>query len=614
MKIPLIWLKDYIETTKSGREIATSFTQLGLMLDKPIENDVLDLEQRLNRSDLLSMIGCARDLAAFEGIPLKLPKISTKPGKNIDPKDKITIDVKVNAVKRFRTRIIKGIKVKPSPSWLADGLKLYGMEPINNIVDITNFVMIEFAQTMHTQDISKLRGKDITIRWAKTGEKIITLLGTEAVLDKNDFVLTSGGEITVIGGVVGGKNTGVTNTTQDIILDSGNYDPRVIRHSSRRLKIINESVSRNDKFLDPRTIDLAISRTTDLILELAGGTVYENDDYYPCPVTPKTMTLHLSRLKLLSGMDIPLAKIKNILKSLEYAIVEESIETLTLEVPYFRTDIEVEDDLVSDILRINNYTNIPVQALSSPVPTDFTPAIYRFEERLRDLLVAQGAHEHITSSLVTSNGQSDEVVLANTLSTDQNALRTNLEPGLFKVISTYKKHKQAGITVFEIGKVFRKLGNKYLEGRVLTVMGTKDSLTSLLVNLGITQYFINHKHEILVGNQLIGTISHESYTLVTDTLMSLAINYSGIVSEFAHTQSRDLSLIVPPSLNYADIIQVINQLTLTIQSVICKSFTKLADTNNYLLTLTWPDKSDIEREQSLILSTLKKSLKIDSKS
>src|SRR3989339_1300655 len=212
MKIPLIWLKDYIETTKSGREIATRFTQLGLMLDKPIENDVLDLEQRLNRSDLLSMIGCARDLAAFEGIPLKLPKISTKPGKNIDPKDKITIDVKVNAVKRFRTRIIKGIKVKPSPSWLADGLKLYGMEPINNIVDITNFVMIEFAQTMHTQDISKLRGKDITIRWAKTGEKIITLLGTEAVLDKNDFVLTSGGEITVIGGVVGGKNTGVTNT------------------------------------------------------------------------------------------------------------------------------------------------------------------------------------------------------------------------------------------------------------------------------------------------------------------------------------------------------------------------------------------------------------------
>ncbi len=614
MKVPLVWLKDYVETDKSAKELAVSFTQLGLMLDKPIENDVLDLEHRLDRSDWLSLIGCARDLSAFENIPLKLPKISLTPVKPVKPQDKIQIDVHSNAVHRFKTRIIKGIKVAPSPSWITDRLKAYGMEPINNIVDITNFVMIEYGQTLHAQDLAKLEGSDITIRQAKDGERLITLLGTEITLNKDAFVLTSGGKITVIGGIVGGKVTGVTDTTIDIILDSGNYDPKVIRQVSHKIKVINESVSRNDKFLNPSTIDLAISRATNLILEIAGGAAYENDDYYPLPVSPKTMVLHFARLKLLSGIEVPLTTIKRIFKALEYSIVEESKETLTLEVPYFRTDIEVEDDLIADILRINNYSNIPRYPLTTPVPLDITPAIYHFEDRLRDLLLAQGAHEHITNSLTTSNGQSGEITLANALTADQNALRTHLEPGLTRVLSTYKKHKQIGITVFEIGKVFRKQDDKYLEGRVLTVMGTSDSLATLLVNLGITQYSISPQHGIFVANQLIGTISHDSYTLVIDVLEPLVTSYPNIISEFTHPESRDLSLLAPFHLTYADIIQVINQLNLTISSVSCKFYTKLSDSNNYLLTFTWPEKSDIDSEQTLILTTLKKSLNINSKS
>lgn len=621
MKVPLIWLKDYVETSKSAKDLAADFTQLGLMLDKPLDDkNVLDLEHRMDRSDWLSMIGAARDLAAFEGTPLILPKLSSKPGKSLPANEQIKVIIDTPAVKRFQTRVFKGIKVGESPTWIVDRLTAYGMESINNIVDITNLVMVEYGQPLHAQDIAKLKGPDITIRPAKSGEKLNTLLGTEVKLDTDAFVLTSGGEVTVIGGIVGGKNTGVTDSTTDIVLDSGSYDSRVIRRVSRKLKILNESVSRNDKFLDPRAIDLALARATDLILEIAGGTYYVNDDYYPNPPTPKIMDLRLSRLHLLSGMELSISTAKKILKSLEYSVLEETKDTLTLEIPYFRTDVEVEDDLVSDILRIYNYSNIPVQTLSTPVPTDITPAIYRFEEHLRDLLVAQGAHEHITSSLTTSNGQSDEVVLANALSSDQNALRRDLIEGLAHVQKTYKKHKLVGVPIFEIGKVFRVGARRgspaYLEGRLLTVTSGSDSLATLLSSLGITKYAITKNFEIKIGEDIVGTVLPGSYTLVTDALMGHTKSYTGIISEFGHITTLDLSLLVPAGLVYADIINSLSSLKVGWSSISCKSMTKLSDeSNNYLLSLTWDaDSKSIEQDKDLILSTLKSQLKIDSKS
>lgn len=413
--------------------------------------------------------------------------------------------------------------------------------------------------------------------------------------------------------------TGVTSTTTDIILDAGNYDSRVIRKSSRQLKIMNETVSRDDKFLDPRLIDLALARATDLILEIAGGTYYFNDDYYPSPVLPKSMTLRLSRLHLLSGMDLTLLTAKKILKSLDYSIIEEGVGSLTVEIPYFRTDVEVEDDLVSDILRIYNYENIPLHPINTPVPFDITPSIYRFEDRLRDLLIAQGAHEHITSSLSTATGSQDEVVLANALSSDQNALRTHLSPGLKRVLSTYAKHKLSKIQVFEIGKVFRTQAQNYLEGRLLTLasnIDVRDSLATLMSSLGITKYQINSDHEIVVEQKLVGTLNRDSYTLVTDSLMPLAKSYTGIISEFSHLSTRDLSLLVPKNLKYFDITNCLSELACTWIKIESKGeLTEIEGKTNYLLKVTWPqDSTQVDKEVSLILSTLKDKLAIDSKS
>lgn len=616
MKIPLLWLKDYVATEKSAREIAASFTQLGLMLDKPLDNNVLDLEHRMDRSDWLSIIGCARDFAAFEQLPLTLPKVPYhKPAKS---KSHIPITVQTAAVRRFQTRLFRGIKVGPSPAWLANRLTAYGIDPVNNIVDITNFVMVEYGQTSHAQDIARLPEPEITLRPAKNGETLTTLLGTKATLTSDDFVLSSGGKAIVIGGIVGGVDTGVTAKTTDIILDAGNYDSRAIRRSSRRLKIINESVSRNDKILDPRLIDPVMNRLTDLILTIAGGTYYANDDYYPHPPAPQTVTLHLERLRSLSGLDLTLAHAKKALRSLGYVVTEESNVSLTLEVPYFRTDIEVEDDLIGDILRMYNYANIPTLPLTSAIPPEITPPILAFEDRLRDLLVDQGLHEHINNSLTTFNDESGQVKLANALSSDQNALRTSLLPNLRRVLTTYDKHKVLVKAVFELGLVFTQNSGHYHEHRHLSVVSDQpisNSLATLMSSLGISSYQITNDLNLVVGKMICGNVTSDSYTVFPDVLLRLANPPQNIISTFIHPQILDISLLAPVNVTFADINTVISSIKVHWDTLICQSYTVIQDSRNYLLTITWSEKSSlVDADKKLLLSTLQSKLNITSKS
>jgi hypothetical protein len=253
-------------------------------------------------------------------------------------------------------------------------------------------------------------------------------------------------------------------------------------------------------------------------------------------------------------------------------------------------------------------------ALSTPVPIDLTPSIYKFEEKLRDLLVAQGGHEHITSSLTASNGQSDEVILANALSSDQNALRRSLDPGLAHVASTYKKHQLSNSLLFEIGKVFRKNDSSYLEGRLLTVMSDSKSLATLFAALGITNYLINEKHEIVIDSKVVGNMSNSGYTLVTDALQTHYTPYTGIISDYNHTKSLDLSLLVISDLNYANILTALSQIRGGWENIACKSTTKMTEgITNYLVTVTWPGESkSVQSDKDLILKTLKEKLEIES--
>lgn len=635
MKIPLNWLKEYIKTNKDKKEIANSFTALGLMLDKPTEGELLDLEHRMDRSDWLSIIGCARDLAAFENTNLIFPELYKEKGKDLPENEKIKIEIKCpNKVNRFNTRVFKNIKVGKSPKWMKERLETYGIPSINNIVDITNYVMVELGQPMHAQDIDKLGAKEIIIRDAKKGEKIVTLLGETVELAEENFVLTQNDKPTVIGGIVGGKETGVTENTTNIILDAGNYNQVFIRKASRKLKIQNETVSRCDKFLHPELTEIALQRATKLILDIAGGEYYENEDCYPNRPEIKTQNFRMKRLEQLSGMKFDIETIKNILTKLEYKIIEEKNTNETtnyeikLEIPYFRTDVEVEDDIVADILRISNYENIPLELIQSAPPKEITPDIYKFEDKVRDILVNLGLHEHITDPLI-EKGNNDkkykEIVLENALTSEKSALRTDLKQTLNHVLENYKKHKINEIGIFEIGKIYYidsnlNKENKYIEERVLEIIYLNQNLTPK-ENADKFKTILNRLLEELKiewgSIQKFWTITPYTVSIPLENLMQLSKEdksknkQSNIVDKVSSYTTEDLSIILNLVQPFGDIYQTIKNTSKDILDVEVLEEYKVNEIQKSILVRITFNTSDTKSIREEILKTLKSKFNVD---
>jgi len=634
MKIPLDWLKEYIKTNKSKKEIAESFTALGLMLDKNTEDNLLDLEHRMDRSDWLSIIGCARDLAAFENTDLIFPKLYTEKGKELPENEKIKIEISCpNKVNRFNTVVFKNVTVKESPEWLKTRLQTYGIPSKNNIVDITNYVMVELGQPMHAQDIDKLEAKEIIIRDPQKGEKVLTLLGETVELVEENFVLTQNNKPTVIGGIVGGKETGVTESTQNIILDAGNYNQVFVRKASRKLKIQNETVMRCDKFLHPKLTEIALQRATQLILEIAGGEYYENQDCYPNKVEPKTQTLRLKRIEQLGGLKFDMEKVKDIVTRLGYTILEETLETLNLEIPYFRTDVEVEDDVVADILRIFNYTNIPTQLIKSPPPREITPEIYKFEEKIRDICVELGLHEHITDPLIQKSQQSStntlkEIVLENALTSEKSALRTDIKQTLNVVVDNYKKHKVNKIGIFE-------LGNIYFEGTVSTINNTKYNETKMLeiiyINENISVKESADEFKKLINRlltelkvewgsvQKIWTITPYSLSISLKQLLELInkntdktkTNNIGILDKITTATTEDFSITLDINTKFGTIFDAIKDIDKNITEIDVIEEYKINDNQKSILLRITLNTSDTQNIRKAIIAKLKTDFNVD---
>jgi phenylalanyl-tRNA synthetase beta subunit len=567
MKVPVEWLQQYISFKKDSIELAKAFTMVGLLLDKPIiqykeskyETDVLDLEHRMDRSDWLSIMGCARDIAAYFDTELKYPQMLKEDFTHVPEKDKI--DIKVDCpdlVNRFNTIVVKNVKVKESPDWLKNRLESYGIPSINNVVDITNYVMVELGQPMHAQDISKMRAKEIHIRRANKGEKITTFLGETMKLDEEMFVLTQAGVPTVIGGIVGGEETGVDFNTKDIVLDAGNYSQVNVRQTSRKLKIQNETVLRYDKLLNPHLTQTAIERAAYLIKELAGGEIYSNHDYISpnAKLELKTMTLTKARLNLLSGEDFDFSLAENILKNLEYQIVEQTPTELVVQVPYFRTDVDVEDDIVADVLRINGYDKIAPQQLTGVIPQEITPKIMKLEDKFRDSAVKAGLNEYITSPFVEKSAIADQIELVNTVNQGMNALRTTIEQTLRINLQTYTHNNIEIKGIFEIGTVFNKNGAKFVETRhfqaimypaktaVETADKSKQVLSTVMRDLGYKYSVVKkgNEYEIIVEKAKIGKITHDSFYLDLAKLMDQKPQNLKIKEKVPNYKTRDITI------------------------------------------------------------------------
>jgi phenylalanyl-tRNA synthetase beta chain len=472
MIIPLVWLRDYIDIEKTPLEIAKSFTELGLMLEKPVISEVLELEHRMDRADWLSILGCARDLAGFENLRLKKPKLHNHEVSKISESDKVKIKIDSEKVNVFKTRVFKNVEVKDSPDFIKQRLELYGIPSINNIVDITNFVMVELGQPLHAQDLSQFTKREIVLRDSNLNEKIQTLDGTIINLPENTLILSQNNEPICIGGIVGGIETRVTQKTNEIILDAGNYLQSSMRKTSQKIGVRNETLLRSEKFLSPELVLEAIVRATDLILEYGGKDIeaYENSEFKKNTFEPKVMTLTKNRLNLVSGSDNLFESSSKLLEKLEYEIIKENNENITAKIPYFRTDIEVEDDLIADILRMYGYSKIEAKPIQAPVPKNITPKSITQSEFVTDVLISLGFHEHLTDSIVKYDGIENRIAMLNSINSDKDSLRLSIKETLSSVLFNYQKFGVNQVKIFEIGKKYFQQNEDLLEELVIGII------------------------------------------------------------------------------------------------------------------------------------------------
>ena len=425
-------------------------------------------------------------------------------------------------------------------------------------------------------------------------------------------------------------------------MDAGNYNQTAIRKVSRKLKIQNETVLRYDKFLHPQLTQVAIERATKLILDLAGGEYYQNIDWYPKEFPLKQMTLRYDRLRLLSGSNFDRNTAKKILTSLEYKILEETNNFLKLEVPYFRTDVEVEDDLVADILRINGYSKISSTPINTVPSKEITPKIYKFEDNLKDILLSLGLHEHITDPLVcrlpTQSSQNagnrkteNQVVLENSLNPEKAALRTSIYQTLKTVVETYSKHKADEIGVFEIGKTYKVCGvNDYIETRELEVIyisknfsicenadQVKHLASSLFQNLGIDPIEYTHvgnTSKIYYRDEELGEIRHDSFSLYTEKLLEVGTTPKRAISELVNFRTEDISFIMDINKPFGEIYKAIEKFDKSIKKVeVIEVHAGKGLENNkkaVLVRLTFDSNNPLEIKQKLI-TVLKEKFNIE---
>ena len=439
---------------------------LGIDIKKVLGMDdkIVEFEITNNRPDCLSMLGIARETAATLGKKLKYPKVSL-PTDSKDVEKYVSIEVKnPDLCPRFAIRVIKNITIKSSPSWMQERLIKAGVRPINNIVDITNYVMLELGQPMHAYDLDKLKGKKIIVRNAAKEEMLTTLDEKNRNLNESVLVIADGERSIGIAGIMGGYDSEIEDYTKEIALECANFNPVSVRMSSKRLGLRTEASSRFEKGLDLELIPIAINRACYLIEQLGAGEVVDGIiDIYPKIKEKRIINFRTDRVKWLLGIDISVDMIKRMLRSLEFEVDGE--EVLKITVPTFRDDIETEADVNEEIARLYGYDNIP----SKLMDTTFTQGVISERQKIKNIakdnLTAQGLYEVLTYSFI-SPGVFDKINLAkgdhkrkaitliNPLGEEQSIMRTTIIPNMLELIGRNYNRKIEEGSFFEISKVY----------------------------------------------------------------------------------------------------------------------------------------------------------------
>ncbi|MCF7634779.1 MAG: phenylalanyl-tRNA synthetase, beta subunit [Dehalococcoides mccartyi] len=559
---------------------------VGMLASEYLGEIILDLELTPNRGDLMCVTGVARELGALID---RLPSISTPDFKATgkDIKDKINIEIKnTKLCTRYTASLIEGIKIGESPDWLKERLIACGMRPINNVVDATNYVMLEFGQPLHSFDYDQIKSKHIIVRPAAEGEVLTTLDGVERKLSPDMLLITEPDKIIALAGVMGGENTEVTEKTASVLLESATFDKHSIRRTAKALKLQSEASARFEKGLSFELAPIALKRATQLILEIAGGQAASGlMDVMPVKKDRNSVVLSLSKVNRVLGLEGEKFDSCKIAKRLGFAWMPEYVpgmeefgygsvdDKMRFFPGYWRMDIESDIDMIEEVARIAGYDTIPCLPLDKAIPKIETPPLPGMKRFLRQILSGYGFQELISYSFtsremlsrVFSGAEPECLAISNPMSSEQEVMRTSLRPALYASLAANRRFEKNGLRLYELGRVYLpKENNKQDEPEMLCALiagsaseawwqrntagfdffDAKGIVESLVSRLGIAADFAvsdepgltpGYQAGILVGDMPVGVLGQLSPQTadkfgITEPVYMFEINLSKLIT------------------------------------------------------------------------------------
>lgn len=453
-----------------------------------LDDTVLELELTPNRADCLSMVGVAREVAAVLDSSFRGPDVSAPPAKGSLPKKaKVTIEAP-ELCGRYVAKLVKNVRIAPSPVWMQKRLRAAGVRPINNVVDVTNYIMMEMGQPLHAFDYETLTGGEIIVRRARAGEELVSLDGQTRKLDEEMLVIADAAKPVAIAGVMGGLETEVTGKTTQILIEAAYFNGTSIRRTSRKLGLRSESSHRFEKGINPGGCLEAAERAARLLAEVAGGEPVKGlIDITKMEIKEQVLTLSLKRLEKYMGAPIPGDRAAAILRGLQFKVEEQPVggkpAKLLVTVPTARQDITLEEDLIEEVIRIYGYDKVPTTLPIEATTQGRKTLRQTLEEKVKDVMVGSGLTEVINLSFINSQlldaagitepGLREAVVIQNPLSEEQGLLRTTLLPGILEVLKRNASRRVKDAAVYELGRAFWPTGEGRLpEEPLILAIGT----------------------------------------------------------------------------------------------------------------------------------------------
>jgi phenylalanyl-tRNA synthetase beta chain len=466
MKASYNWLKDYCDFDLAAHELAERLSRAGVAVEsfEPRGDDwMLEVEVKSNRPDCLCHVGIAREIAALTGGRAKRPAVDA--AKAAGPPLSARVKMEVTApdlCPHYTARLIEGVRISPSPGWMQERLTTCGIRPINNIVDATNYVMLECGQPLHAFDFARIAGGRVVVRRAAPGEVITTLDGARRELTGEECVIADQSKPIALAGVMGGAQSEIGEATVDVLLESARFDPRNNRRTARRLAVSSESSYRYQRGIDPEVTDWASRRACALIMELAGGTLRKGSaETRSDKTSTPEVTLRFARVALVLGLTVPDEEVTRILRGLELDVLRSDAHAVTVRVPSWRGDLRSEIDLIEEVARIYGYDKIS-ETTQMPVRAVVPSLAQVAERRARQLLAGEGFTEVITYSLVCPTPlqrsqpwhDGEPIAVRNPATVERTHLRLTNMANLVLVKQFNAAHETPQVDLFELGRVY----------------------------------------------------------------------------------------------------------------------------------------------------------------